>query len=306
MKFKYNITIILNILFYQSIAWSADGTDIDNNYHITKPENQGVDVRVTLTEASALTLSNARKSLWTVSDSQENYVFKMELDGDAKSSESFEIINYPYDFPDLEGVTLSGDGQYMYLVQERDLAIIKVLVTPESDNAQLVSNVQLSSMANYSTKVEPYIGDDDNKGLEGIAYHTGTNDIFVMVEKVEQGSLKGPLIIRVNNAMNTIIDSKFLNGTTGFIGADGDTTIDGSGIDFYRGSPDQNRFYIVSDEGESLFAYDWNTNTAKNIKDLGYPHGEGVAFDHLSGNLYIVTDEGNNDPSQIYYYRLKR
>ena len=291
-------------IFIYNNAIADNGESIKKKYHITNPVDQDVDVNVDLSEASALALSHKYKSLWTVSDNKENLVFKMTLDGGAKGPESFEIVNFPYDRPDLEGVCLSGDGQYMYLVQERELAIIKVLITKESTHAEMVDNVLLSSMENYSL-VAPYIGGDDNAGLEGITFHTGTNDIYVLVEKVQMDNKKGPLLIRINNALTKILEVKFLNGDIGFVGVDGDTTIDGSGIDFDRTDTSKNRFYIVSDEGQRIFYYDWDKNTAKSIKNLNYSHGEGIAYDQDSKLLYVVTDGGNSDDSKLYIYHDK-
>jgi uncharacterized protein YjiK len=300
---KY-ILLCLIMLATLNDSIAGDGNNISKNYHITKPYGQNIDINVQLTEASGLALSGARKSLWTVSDNKKDLVFKMTLKGKPKDSESFEVVNFPYHRPDLEGVCLSDDGQYIYLVQERELAIIKILVTPESINAALLPPaVELSTMKNYSTKVQPYLSEDKNSGLEGITFHSGTKDIFVLIEKVEISGKKGPLLVQVNNDLDTIIETKFLNGDNGFVGVDGDRKIDGSGIDFDRTS--KNRFYIVSDEGQRLFLYDWETNTAIPEIDLNYPHAEGVAYDPAKNKLYIVTDGGKKKNSKLYTYTTK-
>jgi uncharacterized protein YjiK len=220
-----------------SASLAADGTNISKKYHITKPAGQNVDISVRVTEASGLALSHAGKALWTVSDNKKNLVFKMNLHGKPKNSESFTIVNYPFNRPDIEGVCLSDDSKYMYLIQEREMAIIKINVTPGSTRAAMVMPpAQLSSMKNYSTKVLPYLKKNDNSGLEGITFHGGTKDIFVLLEKVEKDGKKGPLVIQVNNDLNTIVEAKFLSGDRGFVGINNDTKIDGSGIDFDRTS----------------------------------------------------------------------
>ena len=291
----------ISFIFSQNVL-AANGESIKKDYHITKPVDQGVNVDIQLTETSALALSHKYKSLWTVSDNKEKLVFNMTLDGKAKDLESFKIVNFPYERPDLEGACLSGDGRYMYLVQERELAIIKVLLTNESNHARMVDNVLLSSMENYVTKVKPYLGDNSNTGLEGIAFHTGTNDIYALVEQVEVDDKKGPLLIRINNALTQILEVRFLNGDTGFVGADGNKKIDGSGIDFDRTDTSKNRFYIISDEGQRIFYYDWDKNIAKPVKDLQYRHGEGIAYDEDNQVFYVVTDGGKSDDSKLYIY----
>jgi uncharacterized protein YjiK len=287
-----------------SASLAADGTNISKKYHITKPAGQNVDISVRVTEASGLALSHAGKALWTVSDNKKNLVFKMNLHGKPKNSESFAIVNYPFNRPDIEGVCLSDDSKFMYLVQEREMAIIKINVTPGSTRAAMVMPpAQLSSMKNYSTKVLPYLKKNDNSGLEGITFHGGTKDIFVLLEKVEKDGKKGPLVIQVNNDLNTIVEAKFLSGDRGFVGINNDTKIDGSGIDFDRTS--ENSFYIVSNEGRRLFHYDWKNNTATPKIDLPYAHAEGVVYDTDKKKFYIVTDGGKNADSRLYTYDNK-
>jgi uncharacterized protein YjiK len=155
-------------------------------------------------------------------------------------------------------------------------------------------------MENYSAKVLPYLRENDNSGLEGITFHRGTKDIFVLIEKVEKGGQKGPLVIQINNNLDAIIEAKFLSGDSGFVGINNDTMIDGSGIDFDRTS--ENSFYIVSDEGRRLFHYDWKKNRATPKIDLHYAHAEGVAYDADKKKFYIVTDGGNNADSRLYTY----
>lgn len=305
-KLPVCLFVFVNIITVSALtnSFAADGTNISKKYHITKPAGQNVDISDRLTEASGLALSHAGKSLWTVSDSKKNLVFKMKLNGKPKNSESFTIVNYPFNRPDIEGVCLSDDSEYMYLVQERELAIIKINVTSGATGAAMVlPPAQLSSMKNYSTKMLPYLKKNDNTGLEGITFHGGTKDIFVLIEKVEKDGKKGPLVIQVNNDLNTIIEAKFLSGERGFVGINNDTKIDGSGIAFDRTS--ENSFYIVSDEGRRLFHYDWKNNTAIPKINLPYAHAEGVAYDADKKKFYIVTDGGKNADSRLYTYENK-
>jgi uncharacterized protein YjiK len=282
---------------------ASNGQSVKKNYHITKPEGGNVDVKVQLTEASGLALSHNRKSLWTVSDDRKDLVFKMTLQGKSKDTESFKIVNYPYQRrPDLEGVCLSGDGQYVYLVQEREMAIIKVQVTPASTKASMVASKPLSLMENYSTKVQPYLGKNPNAGLEGITFHTGTSHIYVLLEAVKKDNKSGPLLIEINEELTAIVESKLISGDAGFIGFDGDTRIDGSGIDYDRTDTSKNHFYITSDKGQRVFHYDWDQNKATPERDLEYKNSEGVAYDPTTKMLYIVTDGGNKNDSKLYTY----
>ena len=301
-KYTHLLSCIVALtLLNNSIA--ANGESVKKNYHITKPEGENVNINVQLAEASGLALSHNRKSLWTVSDDKKDLVFKMTLQAKSKDSESFKIVNYPYKRrPDLEGVCLSKDGQYMYLVQERELAIIKVEVTPASTKARMLANKPLSSMENYSTKVQPYLGENPNSGLEGITFHTGTGHIYVLVESVKKDSRKGPLLIEIDEELTSIVESKFISSDAGFIGFDGDTTIDGSGIDYDRTDTSKNHFYIVSDEGQRIFHYDWDKNKVTPERNLEYKNSEGITYDPTTKMLYIVTDGGNENDSKLYAY----
>ncbi len=286
---------------------SDNGRNISKLYHITKPEGQNINVNVKLTEASALALSHNHKSLWTVSDNNKKLVFKMTLQGESKETESFAIVNDSHTRADLEGLCLSGNGHYMYLAQERELAIIKVQLFPTMSNAAMTETKPLSLMKNYSTKVQPYLQNDRNAntGLEGITFHTGTNHIYALIEKAQQGQRKGPLIIKINNEMTSIIESKFLSSESGFVGADGEMNIDGSGIDFDQTDNSKNYFHIVSDKGRRLFYYDWDQNKVTPVQDLNYDNAEGVAYDPVTKKIYVVTDGGHTADSKLYTYMKK-
>jgi uncharacterized protein YjiK len=305
MSYKTHVPRVLSLataILFSHLATADNDNSISKNYHITKPENSGVNESIKLIEASALALSHRRKSLWTVSDDNEDIVFKMKLNGDAKNSESFKIINFPSGYEkDLEGVALSADGTFMYVAQEPDLAILKINVTTESDNATLIETVKLSDMAGYNEKIANIYGSIGNKkGLEGITVHTGTNEIFTLIEQVSHNSTKGPLLVKISSDLRTIIAVKFLNIDAGFVAEDGSTGIDGSGIDFDRTDASKNKFYIVSDEGERVFHYDWDDNTARSVHELGFQSGEGVVYDPDTKTLYIATDSKDN--SKLHYY----
>jgi uncharacterized protein YjiK len=295
---------IAAIFLCSHLAIAKDGKNINKNYHITQPKNQNIDIDTRLSEASGLALSHSNESLWTVSDNKENLIFKMTLQGDAKDYESFEVVNFPYDRPDLEGIALSADGDFMYLAQERDFAILKINFTAGSDNAVLVDHKKLSDMAGYQHKIDNiYNGIKKSKGLEGITVHTGTNEIFVLIEQVTKNSTKGPLLVKISNNLQTIIDVNFLNEDTGFVSEDGNANIDGSGIDYDRTDTSKNRFYIVSDKGERVFHYDWDSNHATPAQELGFENGEGVVYDPATERLYVVTDGGDDEDSRLYSYQ---
>ncbi|MDU9049517.1 MAG: hypothetical protein Q3M30_11735 [Candidatus Electrothrix sp. Rat3] len=294
-------TALISTFLHGSVALA--GENIQKKYHITKPKGNGVDVNVTLTEASGLALSHSGKSLWTISDENKKYVFKMTLQGDPKDSESFKLLDYPYAKAGIEGICLSADGQYMYIVDETEFAIIPIKITPGSIEAKVMSPpIKIKKLPGYKEKVAPYLLDKKNKGPEGITVHTCSGDIYVLIEQGRENKKLGPLLVRIDNTLKEILEARVLTKDQGFIGVAQDEAIDGSGIDFDRTDVSKNRFYIVSDKGERVFLYDWDTNTGKVVRDLGYKHGEGIAYDPAGPTLYIVTDGGSKNDSKLYRY----
>lgn len=88
----------------------------------------------------------------------------------------------------------------------------------------------------------------------------------MLIEKVGKDGKNGPFLVEIDNALGTIKEVRRVNGKNGFVGADGDREIDGSGIDYDRTA--KNSFSIVSEEGGHLFHYDWDSNRAAPKIDL--------------------------------------
>jgi uncharacterized protein YjiK len=153
-------------------------------------------------------------------------------------------------------------------------------------------------MANYSsssvtcdgthTVADEFNGSDSNSGLEGITWDPALNSFFVIKEK------NPGLMIRISADLSTIQACKVLT----FSGADySDISYDSA-----RG-----QFWIVSDEAQKLYLYNWGTNTVvtNGVYNLTYPHAEGVAFNPSNSRLYIVTDNGNGNDSYLYTYSVQ-
>jgi uncharacterized protein YjiK len=132
---------------------------------------------------------------------------------------------------------------------------------------------------------QEFEGSDVNSGLEGITWNGDLQSFFVVKEK-DPG-----LMIRISADLQTITACRRL----GFSGGD----YSGIGYDTAR-----RKYWIVSDEDEAVYLYDWNTATSVRYP-LGYGGGEGVSFNPDNSRLYIVTDNGSGTDSFLYTYRVQ-
>jgi uncharacterized protein YjiK len=251
-----------------------------------------------LQEASGLGLAKNETKLWAISD-EEFSIYKMNMDGSyatqlapTRASGATPVSN-----PDFEGVTFgppppgSSNDHYVYVANEAQNAILPV----NYDSLKYHEQAELSSMNGYNTVkcdgvttvATEFSGPDAHQsGLEGIAWDPDLNSFFVIKEK------NPGLMIRISADLGTILACKVLT----FSGRDySDVAYDST----------RQRFWIVSDEAQSVYLYDWTSNTAAPGYPLGYLHGEGVAYDPNTRRLYIATDNGNGSDSYLYTYSVQ-
>jgi hypothetical protein len=254
-------------------------------------------------EASGLGLAKNQTKLWSVSDG--NFVmYKMELNG--AKAEDFTPTPASSSVPtitntDFEGVTFGPpppnvtDDHFIYLANERVNGIVPVNYETRKYNAQ----VTLSSMTGYATvncqggtrtvKGE-FDASDSNSGLEGITWDSDAGYFYVIKEK------NPGLMIQISEDLGSITACKRLtfsvkNGVSG----------DYSDISY---DPTRQQFWILSDESEAVYLYNWNTGASQR-HPLTYAHGEGVSFNPDTSRLYIVTDNGSNTTSYLYTYNVQ-
>lgn len=254
-----------------------------------------------LQEASGLAISKNQTTLWSVTDDNCT-VYQMQLSGSGIGYYPGQPSSCPSGLSssDFEGVTYgpppsgSTDDHFLYIANENGNKIVLF----NYQTPQFFAAKTLASMANYSsssvtcdgvhTVADEFNGSDPNSGLEGITWDPDLNSFFVIKEK-DPG-----LIIRISADLSTIQGCKVLT----FSGADySDISYDST-----RG-----QFWIVSDEAQKLYLYNWGTNTVvtNGTYTLGYAHAEGVAFNPANSRLYIVTDNGNGTDSYLYTYNVQ-
>jgi hypothetical protein len=245
-------------------------------------------------EASGLGTAKNQTSLWAISDS-ELRVYKLNLDGTSAGSFVPTPLNTPSTLTniDFEGVTYAPpppgntDDHFIYVANEASNGIVPINYSTGKYYAQ----AKLADMTGYTTVncagggtvASEFSGSSANSGLEGITWDGDLNSFFVVKEK-DPG-----LMIRISADLTQIQGCRVLT----FSGADySDISYD----------PTRGLFWIVSDEGDSLYTYDWSSGHALKAWNLGYTNGEGVAFNPADSRLYIATDNGGGTDSYLYTY----
>jgi hypothetical protein len=248
-------------------------------------------------EASGLGTAKNQTSLWSISDG-ELTVYKMYLDGSSNESFLPTPINSQSTVTDtdFEGITYAppppgnSDDHFIYVANEGAQAILPVNYNTQKYYAQ----ASLANMAGYTTvncvgggRVSAELhGTGTNAGLEGITWNGNLNSFFVIQEK------SPGLMIRISADLTTITACRVLT----FSGADySDISYD----------PTRGLFWIVSDEAQKLYLYNWSNGTVTKTWNLGYSHAEGVAFNPGDGRLYIATDNGPSSDSYLYTYSVQ-
>ena len=250
-------------------------------------------------EASGLGLAKNRTKLWSVGDENNFHMYKMELDGTAVSNDtigpasgvapiqnaSFEGVTYA---PPPPGIT---DDHFIYLVDENSTSVVPV----NYDTNEHRAPIALSSMVGYSNIVcqggtqtvqQVFSQSAANAGLEGITWNPDLSSFFLLKEK-DPG-----LLIRVSADLRSIQGCRTLT----YNGADySDVAYDAS----------RKKLWIVSDEGRSVSLYDWGSGSEVQRLGLPFNHGEGVAYDPATSQLFFVTDNGDLQTSYIYIYKVQ-
>lgn len=243
-----------------------------------------------LHEPSGLVLSHGKKALWVVSDDTPK-IFKMGLDGDLKKSKCFNISE-----KGLEGIAIDPTGKFLLAVKEENNAILKINLAKQA----IAQQQRLQDMAGYQAIAPYFTSATANKGLEGITWNSTTNSIFVLKE----GS--PGLLLEVSPDLTTLRASRCLNADNGFLHPEGDE-LDFSDLCY---DESRDRFWIISDQGQRLFLYDWHSNSVLQSARLAYgkqgqyqeiEQAEGIAINPETHRLYIVSDA----KARLYVFDLR-
>ncbi|MEZ4663163.1 MAG: SdiA-regulated domain-containing protein [Caldilineaceae bacterium] len=205
-----------------------------------------------LREPSGLTLTAADDALWTVSD-DEKKIFQLTLQGKLQKTQSFNFAD-----KGLEGITLDPTGAFLLTVKEENNELFLI----DINTHKVVQQKRLADLQGYSQVAADFANSAKNKGLEGVTWNSDANTIFVLKEG-EPG-----LLIELSADLSQILAHRRLNRQNGFVDNDvSDAKLDFSGL-FYDAA--RRNFWIVSDQGQRLFLYDWTANRVVESLSLSY------------------------------------
>jgi len=208
---------------------------------------------VNIPETSDLCFGSNTDILYTVSDNTAK-VYKITTKGEILSQ-------LQYKGSDLEGVCFV-DNQFIYVAEERLRKIIK-----------------LDLQGNYlDQKNIPVENNEENSGLEGIAYATFNNHFYILNE------MNPGVLIETDSKLNV------LNNYTLSLAKD------------YSGICVDNvnkNLWIVSDMNSSVSKCNMKGEVIESYK-IPVKNAEGIAFDPLSKNLYIISDS----EEKLYHFNL--
>lgn len=239
------LIILLGILTFFSSC--NDGDEVE----VTKPDLELlVSYKTNVSEPSGLAINSDGTILYTVSDNTGK-IYKLSTTGNL-----LQTFNYVGN--DLEGVSIKS-SDILLLAEERTKEIVEYYLSTGSSTKHKVN----------------YENTDDNNGIEGVAFNTIDNTIFMLNEK-------NPGLLMRLRADFSIISTSELN----FAG-------DYSGI-FHDSF--SNNLWIISDQSKTLNKC---SLTGKLIKSysINISKAEGVAV--TSDKVYIISDSD----AKLYVYK---
>lgn len=216
----------------------------DDEIHNVIPENTLellTSYKIDVLEPSGLTIDETGTILYTVSDNTGN-VYKL-------STEGLVLKTYTVNGNDLEGVSTYKENKLL-LAEERTKQIVEYDL---STGSILKHNIN-------------YENNDDNSGIEGVAYKENDGTTFILNEK-DPGKL-----FRLRADFSIILEYD-LNFATDYSGIFYDVSL--------------NNLWIVSDQSKTL-----NRCTLQGVLIEKYPisvtQAEGIAI--TNDKIYIVSD----------------
>ena len=248
------------------------------------------DKKASFREPSGLALAADGSGFWSVSD-ETPAVHLLRPDGTLDPSRRIEIGT-----PDLEGITTDATGGRLLAVSEAEAVIIVTDIATGT-----VSRHPLAGLAGWDAVAAVFAASGDTDGLEGIAVHGGTGNVFVIKERAPR------LLLELTPDLARIRGALVLDAGRGFE----DDLVDDDRLDVsgLASDPLRGGLWIVSDTGARAFLLDLETLQARSwplLDDDGAArirNAEGVALSADGRVLSVVTDDGAR--SRLYRYAVE-
>ncbi len=226
-----------------------------------------------------------------------------EPDVNERPVRSLQLVSsFPLQIPEPSGLSLDFDGQALWTVSDRSNRVIKIdlqghILKTLSYQGHDLEGITVDTVRHTLWIVEEHtrevveldttgrelerhriLSGNDNSGLEGICIDA-EHRFFVVKEK------KPGLFIALNSDF-TIKSKREISFAGDFSGMCADTLL--------------NRFWILSDQDESLFYWDRQKGVLSRYS-LDVTKPEGIAVDFNKGLAYVVSDAR----SVLYVFRLQ-
>lgn len=209
--------------------------------------------KLEITEPSALSLTADTYRLWTVSDNN-NTAYLISLTG--KILDSFVLSNAQ----DLEGIEFVNDSTLAVVSEFSDEIIICSPLGIERSRYKIIAK------------------QNDNQGLEGLAFNKAVDSFFIINEK--------------NPALLIEADNNFIEINRSIINSMSDI----SGI-YYDN--DEKTIWLLSDEDQAISRFNSEGILIDEIPvDVVQP--EGLAYDKQNNLVYVVSDK----TGELFVFKL--
>lgn len=229
---------------------------------------------------SGLSYDPDRQQLWAVLNSPEQ-LLRLNLDGEVLERHALE------GFKDVEDVAYLGDD-LLLLVEERNHTLVVVLVPEEGGPLQRQGQRALTLN----------IGAGDNNGFEGLAYHPGSDRLFVVKERKPRKlyeirglrrSLEGDFDLEVIDRQDWVDRVSFARD------------LSAAHFDERTGHlvllSDESKLMVELGVNGELISFRSLLRGFAGLQD-SVPQAEGLTFDR-QGNLYLASEPN-------LFYRLER
>ena len=285
LKRIFSCACIGSLLFCLPITTASADTEQPFSTLIPLGSVSIKDKKAGLTEPSGLWFSAHEKVLWTVSDDTKK-AFKLSLDGQI-------LEQVDVDLEDAEGITQGVEEDFLYIAQEDGSKVAVV----NSRTGTIVNEHDLSTLRTDKGEKFDFLKNDTIHGLEGITFNPNRNSFFLLKER-DPG-----LLIEISADFKFLREFRSLSERPEFQLRRllrFNRTIDLAGIEYQR-REGKDYFWIVTDEGKTVFLYNWDDDRLEKRFPLLFPDkngnlksidkAEGVAFNPELNQLYFVSDK---------------
>ena len=167
------MTALIALIGLQPAA-GAELSDYVLHRAIDRLESPGSEDPKDFSGATFVDYGNGRRRVFIV-DNKTNGVYEYDLQGKYQRTIRGE------GFDDIEGVTYLGNDKFALIEERRaEISIVTIDATTTSVNKSEDAQVIRPRLQSDATSLNP---DGGNAGLEGIAYDTGRNVLYVVKEK---------------------------------------------------------------------------------------------------------------------------